>query len=870
MSSFTGNSGNSAPKKQKLAPVQVFLRIRPKHDGDGVPAISYCTPKEIHIKGHLKGYSFDQIFDEKTSQVKVYKTVVGKMITDVTKGYNCTIFAYGQTGTGKTYTVIGDDCVKDVDDTFNWQQESNAGIILRSALHLYEELDKMDPNIQRTVTVSFMEIYNEEIRDLLCDKELTPLRIYEDKLKSVHIKNLQEVTVLNPWDIISLLKKGCERRQVASTLMNHRSSRSHTVFTITVSTMQTISITENISNITCGKLNLIDLAGSENIAKSGSKEQRAREATNINQSLLTLGRVIKALVENSSHVPYRESKLTRILQDSLGGKAKTSIIATISPGMASLDETMNTLDYAHNARNITNCPTINLRTSATAAAVQEELLRLKRDLFATANEQGVYMDKENYEEMTQSLTQFKKEIASKHETIRALTEQVEDLEAQRHEWENLRESFKKTSQAYQVIKSEIQKKEEEMLRDSELLEYYKSESTKLQEFADFMLTRENHLHKKLDYVYSSSSKNQTVIEQIIEIVKETIDSLVLPENSDNFHNNVSALIQFNDKVCQMLSNVANQLEDKSRNVKNAEEVEENTSDDYSRTILGDVYESMEYLRNKFHTFTETCCTKITELHACIDRNNVYLSKIEETRKEELEIKGQIQTLINKDNKNYEDLKKGCNEIVSKEKNLILEYFEERQKSIELEQLRIQKMKEILKNDDLEKRLAEYGENRKKIFENISNLHRLEKSAYQKIDSITENALQSVESSYSNVEEMRNCVLYIRTEVSKVLEHVLTDYRKQNSEMANVIGQISHILDIEGKAHIEMVNQSLTTTGEKLNECVKKVFETSVLPITHAGDTPKPLEGQRIPRSMRNSITKNLFPRTISEDAAGSQ
>lgn len=124
-------------------------------------------------------------------------------------------------------------------------------------------------------------------------------------MKSVHVKNLQEVTVLNPWDIISLLKRGCERRQVASTLMNNHSSRSHTVFRISVSTMQTVSIAENITSITCGKLNLIDLAGSENIAKSGSKEQRAREATNINQSLLTLGRVIKALVENSSHVPYR-------------------------------------------------------------------------------------------------------------------------------------------------------------------------------------------------------------------------------------------------------------------------------------------------------------------------------------------------------------------------------------------------------------------------------------------------------------------------------------------------------------------------------------------------------------------------------------
>lgn len=124
-------------------------------------------------------------------------------------------------------------------------------------------------------------------------------------MKSVHVKNLQEVTVMNSMEIIQLLKRGCERRQVASTLMNKHSSRSHTVFTISVSTMETISHAENISNITFGKLNLIDLAGSENISKSGSKEHRAREAANINQSLLTLGRVMKALVEHSSHIPYR-------------------------------------------------------------------------------------------------------------------------------------------------------------------------------------------------------------------------------------------------------------------------------------------------------------------------------------------------------------------------------------------------------------------------------------------------------------------------------------------------------------------------------------------------------------------------------------
>ena len=183
------------------------------------------------------------------------------------------------------------------------------------------------------------------------------------KKGAVIISGLEEVEVCSKADVYSILEKGSLKRQTASTLMNAHSSRSHTVFTATVYIREKAELVEGQDVLRTGKINLVDLAGSENIGRSGAIDKRAREAGNINQSLLTLGRVITALVEQSSHVPYRESKLTRLLQDSLGGRTKTSIIATVSPAQCNYEETLSTLEYAHRAKNIQNKPEINQRLS---------------------------------------------------------------------------------------------------------------------------------------------------------------------------------------------------------------------------------------------------------------------------------------------------------------------------------------------------------------------------------------------------------------------------------------------------------------------------------------------------------------------------
>ncbi|RKP25178.1 kinesin motor domain-containing protein, partial [Syncephalis pseudoplumigaleata] len=225
--------------------------------------------------------------------------IVAPILKEVLDGYNCTIFAYGQTGTGKTYTMEGD--LEDVEGY-------HAGIIPRTLDRLFQLLD---PDMSEfSVKLSYSELYNEELRDLLSpfsdDRKLT---IYKETsgLRRVIIQGLEEVSVSSAQDGIAWLKKGSKKRQVAATKCNESSSRSHAIFAITVHIKEVTLEGEELLKV--GKLNLVDLAGSESIGRSGAENKRAREAGNINKSLLTLGRVINALVDKAVHIPYRDRQL---------------------------------------------------------------------------------------------------------------------------------------------------------------------------------------------------------------------------------------------------------------------------------------------------------------------------------------------------------------------------------------------------------------------------------------------------------------------------------------------------------------------------------------------------------------------------------
>ncbi|XP_077526588.1 kinesin-like protein KIF11 [Haemaphysalis longicornis] len=433
-----------ASRKLANQHIQVFVRCRPPNSQEMkmgfTRAVDVLPDKEILVNDGLaqeravrKSFTFDRVFGPEAKQIDVYQAVMGPTIAEVMMGYNCTVFAYGQTGTGKTFTMEGERS----NANLCWAEDPSAGIIPRTLQQLFEELQLQD--LEFTIRVSFLELYNEELFDLLSAHDDTSrLKIYEDSTRkgSVIIHGLEEITVHNREEVFFILEKGAAKRQTAATLLNAASSRSHTVFSVTVHIRETTADGEEL--LKTGKLNLVDLAGSENIGRSGAMDRRAREAGNINQSLLTLGRVITALVDKAPHVPYRESKLTRLLQDSLGGRTKTSIIATISPGTSGLDETLSTLDYAHRAKNITNRPEVNQKMTKRALIKEytEEIEWLRRDLAAAREKNGIFVDQENYRLMETRLSSQSQEILEQQAHIKDLTA--------RHL--NLQGLFKKTKQ----------------------------------------------------------------------------------------------------------------------------------------------------------------------------------------------------------------------------------------------------------------------------------------------------------------------------------------------------------------------------------------------------------------------------------------
>ncbi|EOD48270.1 putative kinesin-ii 85 kda subunit protein [Neofusicoccum parvum UCRNP2] len=342
-----------------------------------------------------KTYNFDRVFSPAADQQMVFDEVVAPIMDDVLNGFNCTIFAYGQTGTGKTYTMSGD-----ITDML--PLPDTAGIVPRVLHALFGKLESEES--ENSVKCSFIELYNEELRDLLAADDNVKLKLFEDNSKKGHsstlVQGMEESHINNASKGIQLLREGSHKRQVAATKCNDLSSRSHTVFTITVYMKRTSDTGEDF--VSAGKLNLVDLAGSENIQRSGAENKRAAEAGLINKSLLTLGRVINALVDKSSHIPYRESKLTRLLQDSLGGRTKTCIIATLSPAKSNLEETISTLDYAFRAKNIRNKPQINQMVSKKTLFKEftGEIEKLKMELIATRQRNGVYLAQETYENLT--------------------------------------------------------------------------------------------------------------------------------------------------------------------------------------------------------------------------------------------------------------------------------------------------------------------------------------------------------------------------------------------------------------------------------------------------------------------------------------
>uniref|UniRef100_A0A3Q2PC78 Kinesin-like protein n=1 Tax=Fundulus heteroclitus TaxID=8078 RepID=A0A3Q2PC78_FUNHE len=305
--------------------VKVVVRCRPLNQKEKMMAHKQAVVVD-EIRGTItvnklenphelpKTFTFDTVFGPDSKQLDVYNLTARPIVDSVLEGYNGTIFAYGQTGTGKTFTMEGVRAVPEL-----------RGIIPNSFAHIFGHIAKAEGDTRFLVRVSYLEIYNEEVRDLLGKDQLQRLEVKERPDVGVYIKDLSGYVVNNADDMDRIMTLGHKNRSVGATNMNEHSSRSHAIFTITIECSE--KGVDGNQHVRMGKLHLVDLAGSERQGKTGATGQRLKEATKINLSLSTLGNVISALVDGkSTHVPYRNSKLTRLLQDSLGGNSKTMML----------------------------------------------------------------------------------------------------------------------------------------------------------------------------------------------------------------------------------------------------------------------------------------------------------------------------------------------------------------------------------------------------------------------------------------------------------------------------------------------------------------------------------------------------------------
>ncbi|XP_026456859.1 kinesin-like protein KIN-12D isoform X2 [Papaver somniferum] len=365
--------------------VQVLIRVRPLNNMErGQQGYNRCLKQEnaqsISWVGQQEArFTFDHVACETTSQEMLFRVAGLPMVENCLSGYNSCMFAYGQTGSGKTHTMLGEIADLDVNPSAERGMTPRIFEFLFARIRAEEEI-RRDEKLTYNCKCSFLEIYNEQITDLL-DPSCTNLLLREDMKTGVYVENLTEFEVNTVNDILCLLTRGAANRKVAATNMNRESSRSHSVFTCVIESRWE---KDSTTNLRFARLNLVDLAGSERQKASGAEGERLKEAASINKSLSTLGHVIMVLVDvaqgKQRHIPYRDSRLTFLLQDSLGGNSKTMIIANVSPSICSAAETLSTLKFAQRAKLIQNNAIVNEDASGNVMALQHQIHLLKEEL----------------------------------------------------------------------------------------------------------------------------------------------------------------------------------------------------------------------------------------------------------------------------------------------------------------------------------------------------------------------------------------------------------------------------------------------------------------------------------------------------------
>ncbi|KAI1899972.1 hypothetical protein AGOR_G00067430 [Albula goreensis] len=456
--------------------IKVLCRFRPLNQSEIIRGDKFLPKFQgddtVIIGG--KSYVFDRVFPTNTTQEQVYNTCAKQIVKDVLGGYNGTIFAYGQTSSGKTHTMEG-----------KLHDRQGMGIIPRIAEDIFNHIFAMDENLEFHIKVSYFEIYMDKIRDLL-DVTKTNLAVHEDKNRVPYVKGCTERFVSSPEEVMDVIDEGKANRHVAVTNMNEHSSRSHSIFLINIK-QEHVETEQKLS----GKLYLVDLAGSEKVSKTGAEGAVLDEAKNINKSLSSLGNVISALAEGTkTHVPYRDSKMTRILQDSLGGNCRTTMFICCSPSSYNDAETKSTLMFGQRAKTIRNTASVNLELTAEqwkkkyekekekSKTLKETIQRLEAELNRWRNGEDV----PETEQLSPGAIKLEPTEEPPLDNSSSIVVRISEEERQKYE-EEIRKLYKQLDDKDDEINQQsqlVEKLKEQMLDQDELLASTRGDSEKVQ------------------------------------------------------------------------------------------------------------------------------------------------------------------------------------------------------------------------------------------------------------------------------------------------------------------------------------------------------------------------------------------------------
>uniref|UniRef100_A0A3Q2VEF1 Kinesin-like protein n=1 Tax=Haplochromis burtoni TaxID=8153 RepID=A0A3Q2VEF1_HAPBU len=458
--------------------IKVLCRFRPLNQSEilrGDQFLPKFQGDDTVVVGG-KSYAFDRVFPTNTTQEQVYNTCAKQIVKDVLCGYNGTIFAYGQTSSGKTHTMEG-----------KLHDPHQMGIIPRIAEDIFNHIFAMDENLEFHIKVSYFEIYMDKIRDLL-DVTKTNLSVHEDKNRVPYVKGCTERFVSSPDEVMDVIDEGKNNRHVAVTNMNEHSSRSHSIFLINIK-QEHVETEQKL----CGKLYLVDLAGSEKVSKTGAAGAVLDEAKNINKSLSALGNVISALAEGTkTHVPYRDSKMTRILQDSLGGNCRTTMFICCSPSSYNDTETKSTLMFGQRAKTIRNTASINLELTAEQwkrkyekekeknKTLKETIQKLESELNRWRNGQNKYRCWTTSEIVTRIESVEERPILDNDTS--SIVVRISEEERQKYE-EEIRKLYKQLDDKDDEINLQcqlVEKLKQQMLDQDELLASSRGDGDKVQ------------------------------------------------------------------------------------------------------------------------------------------------------------------------------------------------------------------------------------------------------------------------------------------------------------------------------------------------------------------------------------------------------